>query len=101
MVYSSKGDDIVKTKYDLSASENAEINHLQELIAIQEKNYMSSLNKFSSLDKVEKIKTQILNDAAIQKCQNRIAEIYQKSNIIIIAENENEKEVLKRITTNQ
>lgn len=92
----------MKIEYNLSVSEKAEINHLQELIAVQEKNYMSVLNKFSSQEEVEKIKLQIFNDAAIQRCKNRIAEILQMStNLVITVVAENEKEVLKSIATNQ
>ena len=92
----------MKIEYNLSVSEKAEINHLQELIAIQEKNYMSALNKFSSQEEVEKIKLQIFNDAAIQRCKNRIAEILQMTtDLVIMVVAENEKEVLKSITTNQ
>ncbi|WP_410497224.1 hypothetical protein QTL86_11245 [Cellulosilyticum sp. ST5] len=91
----------MKIECNLSVSEKAEINHLQELIAIQEKNYMSALNKFSSQEEVEKIKLQIFNDAAIQRCKNRIAEILQMStNLVITVVAENEKEVLKSIATN-
>ncbi|WP_410495041.1 hypothetical protein QTL86_03385 [Cellulosilyticum sp. ST5] len=92
----------MKIEYNLSVSEKAEINHLQELIAVQEKNYMSVLNKFSSQEEVEKIKLQIFNDAAIQRCKNRIAEILQMStNLVVTVVAENEKEVLKSIATNQ